>query len=445
VRYAILPLLAALAGGLSAIALPPRPGSDWPRFLGPAGTSASTETGILTRWPKEGLKKVWECELGVGYAPPTIAAGRLYHFDRYGTDARLTCRDATTGAVVWKFEYPMAYEDYYGYDSGPRACPVVDGDRVYIYGVEGVLHCVSASDGKPLWKVDTRAKYHFHQNFFGIASAPVIEGDLVIIAVGGSPPGPRPADLRDAKGNGSAIVAFDKKTGAEKYRFGDELASYSTPIITDIGGKRVGLYFARGGLLGFDPRAGKQLFHYNWRAKAMESVNASTPVVVGDKVLLTECYEKGAALVKVAGNKVEAVWTDADRDRFDKALMSHWCTPIVAGGFVYGCSGRHTPEADLRCVELTTGEVKWRERRTTRCTLLKADGHLLSLGEGGELRLLKVNPQKYEEVARWEVPGLAYPCWAPPVLSHGLLYLRGKDENSRDGHKLMCFELIPQK
>ncbi|HET6574440.1 MAG TPA: PQQ-binding-like beta-propeller repeat protein [Fimbriiglobus sp.] len=425
---------------------PTRKGSDWPRFLGPNGDGTSPETGILTTWPKEGLKKVWECKLGAGYAPPAVAAGKLYHFDRYGDAARLTCRNAETGEIVWKYECPTRYEDYYGYDNGPRACPVVDGDRVYIHGVDGVLACVAAADGKELWKVDTRAKYHFHQNFFGVSCAPLVDGELLIVAVGGSPKGPRPADLREAKGDGTAIVAFDKKTGEEKYRLGDELASYSSPVVKEINGKRVGLYFARGGLLGFDPRAGKQLFHYKWRSRMLESVNAANPVIVGDKVLITECYEKGSALVKVSpGWKVEEVWTDAGRDHFEKALMAHWNTPVRDGGFVYASSGRHAPEGDLRCVELATGEVKWRERRTTRSMLTKIDGHVLSFAESGELRLFKLNPARYEEVARWEVPELTYPSWGMPVVSRGLLYLRGEDAEARGGHKLVCFELIPKR
>ena len=110
---------------------------------------------------------------------------------------------------------------------------------------------------------------------------------------------------------------------------------------------------------------------------------------------------------------------------------------------MYGCSGRHANEADIRCVELATGAVKWRERRTARVMFAKIDGHILSWSEAGELRQFKVNPQKYEEVARWEVPGFAYPSWGMPVVSRGLLYLRGHNEDKRGGHKLMCFELIP--
>lgn len=414
--------------------IPPlREGSDWPKFLGPNGDSTSPETGIPTSWPKDGLKKLWDCELGLGYAPPSVVAGRLFHFDRFEDNARVSCRNAETGELVWKFEYPTTYEDFYGYDAGPRACPVVDGDRVYVYGVEGMLLCLAVADGKKLWDVDTRAKYHFHQNFFGVGSVPLVHGDLLIVAVGGSEKGPRPADLRDAKGNGTAIVAFDKKTGAEKYRFGNELASYSSPTIAKLGDKSVGLYFARGGLLGFDPAAGKELFHFPWRAKILESVNAANPLVVGDSVLLTECYGHGAAFVKIADNKPTEVWSDVARERFEQALLGHWCTPVRDGKVAYGCSGRHTEEAELRCINLADGEVLWREKRTTRCTLLKIDGHILSLGEYGELRLFKLNAEKYEQVAKWDSPDLSNPAWAPPVVSRGRLYLRGKG-------KLVCYD-----
>src|SRR5262245_56133647 len=144
-----------------------KPGSDWPRFLGPTGDGVSTEKGILTNWPKDGLRLVWEADLGQGYCPPTVADNRVYLFDRVRNLARLSCRDRTTGQEHWQFTYPTDYRDMYGYDGGPRACPVVDGDRVYIYGPEGILHCVNVANGKPVWQVDTLEKYNFVPNFFG--------------------------------------------------------------------------------------------------------------------------------------------------------------------------------------------------------------------------------------------------------------------------------------
>lgn len=415
-----------------------RPGVDWPTFLGPTQDGVSTEKGIISPWPKEGLRKVWECELGIGYAPPTIAAGRLFHFDRFADTCRLTCREAATGKFLWKFEYPTEYADIIGYEPGPRACPVVDGDRVYILGAEGLLCCLKVADGKEVWRFDTEAKYHFQQNFFGVGSVPVIDGNLLIVAVGGSDKGVRPADFRDVKPDGTAIVAFDKMTGAVKYAAGNELASYSSPIIRTIDGKKTGLYFARGGLLGFDPQTGATRFHMKWRAKSEESVNAANPVVIGDKVFVSECYGPGGALVEIKNGRVKELWTDADQERFDRSLACHWSTPIHHAGFLYGCNGRHDNEADLRCVELATGDVKWKKRRTFRCTLLMADSHFVSLAEYGEMSLFKVNPEKCDEVSHYQVPELEYPCWAPPVLSHGLLYVRGK-------RTLLALELIGEK
>ncbi|MBM3981624.1 MAG: hypothetical protein FJ304_15365 [Planctomycetes bacterium] len=412
--------------------------TDWPTFLGPTRDGSSPEKGVISPWPAKGLKKVWDCDLGSGYAPPVVADGRLFHADRFGDSIRLTAREAATGKQLWKYEYATEYEDRYGYDPGPRACPVIDGDRAYLYGPDGVLCCVAVATGKELWKVETKAKHFFHQNFFGAGSVPLIDGDLIIVCVGGSPKGPRPADLRDAKPNDSALVAYDKKTGAEKWASGNELASYSSPVVATIDGKRTGLYFARGGLLGFDPQTGKIGFHYKWRARSEESVNASNPVVVGDKVLLTECYGPGAALLDLKGGKPKEVWTDADKDAGDKAMACHWSTPVHQAGFVYGSSGRHTEDADIRCIELATGEVKWQKRRTKRCSLTLIDGYLISLSEYGDLALLKANPAKYDEVSKYEVPGLEYPCWAAPVLSNGLLYVRGKD-------KLLALELIAKK
>ena len=413
-------------------------GGDWPTILGPTRDGVSPEKGIIAPWPKEGLKKLWDCELGIGFAPPVVAQGRLFHFDRFGDNSRLTCRAARTGKVLWKFEYPMEYEDRYGYDPGPRACPMVDGDRVYIHGVEGMIHCLKTEDGKELWKLDTKAKYHFLQNFFGVGSVPVVDGDLLIVPVGGSEKGPRPVDFRDVKPNGTGFVALDKFTGKVKYETGDELASYSSPIIAQVDGQRTALYFARGGLVGFDPQTGKNRFRFPWRAKVEESVNAANPVVVGTKILLTECYGPGAAFIDLKDGKPREIWTDADKDRFDRSLACHWNTPIHVNGFVYGCSGRESNEAETRCVELATGEVKWSRKKTLRCTFLGVDDHLISLGEDGTLTLIKVNPQKYEAISRYEVAEIVYPCWAPPVLSDGILYVRGKG-------KLVALELIPGK
>jgi hypothetical protein len=229
------------------------------------------------------------------------------------------------------------------------------------------------------------------------------------------------------------------------------LASYAGPVLATLGERRWCFVFARGGLVGLDPATGKVDFHFPWRSRELESVNASNPVVVGKRVFISETYGPGSALLEVGPGACKEVWTDGDKGIRDKSMQCHWNTPIHVGGYLYGCSGRHLNNAELRCIELATGKVKWRKRGLTRTSLLLVDNHFICLGEDGILRLLKVNPEKYEEVSSVELkrldangkpdpqgePLLKEPCWAAPILSHGLLYVRGAD-------RLVCLELIPQ-
>jgi outer membrane protein assembly factor BamB len=420
------------------------PGSDWSGFLGPTGNSISTEKGIIAPWPEKGMRVVWHKQLGTGYGAPAISQGKLYQFDRIGNQARLLCLNARTGEQIWKFEYPTDFKDFFGYNNGPRCCPVVDGERVFIYGPEGILHCVASANGKLLWKVDTRIDFNVQQNFFGVGSTPVVEGDLLIVQVGGSPQGSvmrNLGDIANIKGDNSAVVAFNKTDGKVKYRISDELASYSSPVLATIEGRRWCFVLARGGLLAFEPASGKIDFHFPWRCEDLESVNAANPVVVGKQVFLSETYGPGSALLNVKPGGYTVAWEESKKTR--KSLQCHWNTPIYHDGFLYGCSGRHTTNAELRCIELATGRVRWDEPRLTRTSLLMVDGHFIALGEDGMLRLLKVDPKKYDEISIFECkdpktnqPLLEYPCWAAPVLAHGLLYVRGND-------RLVCLELIP--
>ncbi|QGJ72343.1 Outer membrane protein assembly factor BamB [Planctomycetales bacterium 10988] len=426
-------------------------GEDWSQFLGPRENSTSTETGILSPWPEAGLPLEWQVETGEGYSAPVTSKGRLFLFSRVGREITLHCYQSETGVELWDFKYPTDYRDQYGYDGGPRCSPVVDEDRLYLYGPEGMLYCISVMEGKEIWRVNTMEDYGVIQNFFGVGSTPVIEGDLLLVQVGGSPPGSENASFSRLEGNGTGIVAFDKMTGKERYYVSKELASYASPVLATMHERRWCFVFARGGLVAFNPSNGKLDFEYPWRARILESVNASNPVVVGNEVFISETYGPGSSLIRVLENgSYEVVWSDADKGR-NKSFEAHWNTPIYHDGYLYGCTGRHSSTAELRCIEWETGEVQWSEGGLDRCSLLKVDGHFVCLGEYGTLRLLKINSKQYEEVsvftpkdegaARFpgvQAPGLLkYPAWAAPVLSHGLLYCRGKGV-------LACFELIPE-
>ena len=142
----------------------------------------STETRLLHTWPKTGPKLVWEMKKGTAYSSPAISGDRLLFIHRIGKEERVECLHRETGERYWQFAYPTDFEDRYGYNNGPRASPVIDGDRVYTYGAEGKLHCLKLETGQVYWKRDLRGEFKVPQDFFGVASTPLIEGDLLIVA-----------------------------------------------------------------------------------------------------------------------------------------------------------------------------------------------------------------------------------------------------------------------
>lgn len=440
------------AGTTGSVAdLPQREqGDDWATFLGPRSDGTSAEQGIAPeRWdPMPPL--VWSISLGTSYGAPTIAGGRLLQFDRLDEAECVTCYNALTAEQLWHWEMQVDYQDAFGYASGPRCSPIVDGDRVYAYGVTGQLTCLDLNTGDQLWTKNMNELYGVVTNFFGVASNPCVHGDLLLVMVGGSPPESHRlpvTQLSKVRPNGSAIVALNKSSGEEVYRMGDDLASYSSLIVKEIEGRPTGLAFLRDGLLAWEPRSGEPIFQFPWRADMLESVNAAVPVVHEDQVFISEAYEVGSALLQVEQGLPQVVWQDGG-PRPRCKFRAHWSTPVLLDGYLYGCSGRNEPDSDLRCVRFSDGEVQWFDRNhdRRRSSVLAVDGYLIVLGEYGLLELVEPDPRELKVLAtvdlnqlsseRDGLPLLEYPCWAAPVLSHGLLYLRGRD-------RLVCLDLIP--
>ncbi len=452
------PLLAHRASAAEQVHSHAPDGQDWPRFLGPRGDGKSNERGLLTRWPANGPRQLWSMPLGESYGIGSVSNGRYFQFDYQNDRPTLVCVHAESGEPVWDFSYSSDYQDLYGYSPGPRCSPLIDEGLVYVYGVDGIVHCLREADGKLVWKSDLSRTFGVVQNFFGVGSNPVVFKDLLLVMVGGSPPADQavpPGQLDRVRPNGTGLVALDKRTGQLRYKTGDFLASYAGLQLANSQGRPWCFAFGREGLTALDPRSGVVDFVFPWRAKILESVNASTPVVVDDQVFISETYGPGSAMLRFRLAGYEVVWSDQRRGR-EKSMQTHWNTPIYHEGYLYGSSGRHSFQAELRCIEWKTGRVMWSEPNLTRSSLLYVDGHFVCLSEDGTLRLIKANPNQYELVAqarplvdvraaRDKAPAndkgraaLRYPAWAAPILSHGRLYVRGAD-------RVTCFQLTDPK
>ena len=417
---------------------------DWPGFLGSRRDGKSNEIGIVKDWSDGQLEMVWDLELREGYGIGSAVGNRFFQLDRVGNEGRLRCLDTVDGNSVWEYRYTVEYGDLFGYDSGPRASPIIDEQRVYIYGVTGELHCLNTESGKLLWKRDLGAEFDVVQNFFGVGSSPIVFKDDLLVMVGGSSPDSKdvaPGRLDLVSDNGTAVVILDKASGKIRRTLGADLASYSSIQVARIHDRDVAIVWGRGKLTGFELVTGKILFEMPFRARLLESVNAATPVVEGNRIFVSECYGPGSLLIELDPQyQPRVVWSD--QGRRDRSLATHWNTSILHNGMLYASSGRQTQGAQLRCVEWDTGKVKWSAKGYGRSSLTYVDGHLVVMEESGKLFLIRATEEQFELVTTWS-PGeqdrvrrLVYPCWAAPVISNGRLYIRSKN-------RLVCFRLMP--
>ena len=237
-RKALLGFLAAsvLVAGVRVAA------DDWPQFLGPTRNGVYKGPPLASSWPAGGPKTVWRKQVGQGFAGPVVAGERLILFHRVGNEEIVEALNARTGAPQWRFAYPTAYRDDFGFDEGPRAVPVVANGRIYTFGAEGQLHAIDLATGKQIWNVDTMRRFGVRKGFFGAAGSPLVEDGRVIANIGGKD---------GAKGAG--IVAFNADTGAVTWTATDDEAGYSSPVGATLGGKRHAVFFTRNGLVGLDP------------------------------------------------------------------------------------------------------------------------------------------------------------------------------------------------
>ena len=344
--------LIALAMGLQS------PTSDWPQFLGPERNGIYRGPALAETWGASGPRVVWRKQIGQGFSGPVVVENRVILFHRVSNREVVEAFDAKTGASQWQYAYPTSYRDDFGFDEGPRAVPVVASGVVYTFGAEGQLNAIELATGKRIWSEDTMRRFGVAKGFFGAAGSPLVENGRVIANIGG---------------RNAGIVAFDAKTGKVVWMATSDEASYSSPVGATFSGRRYAIFLTRNEFVGLDPATGAVGFQRPWRARIAASVNAATPVVIGDLIFISAEYGPGAAVLRWDGSKLAELWAS------DDVLTNHYATSVYHNGYLYGFHGRQEFGPSFRAVELRTGKVRWSEEKFRAGSVTLAGDRLLIL------------------------------------------------------------------
>lgn len=400
----------AAAGAPAPGARAPRGSEYWTDFRGPGRAGHYEQQPIRTDWPAGGLTPAWKQPVGGGYASFVVAQGRAYTIEQRRDQEVVAAYDVATGRELWTNGWTAAFRERMGGD-GPRATPTWAGGRVYALGGTGELRALDAGSGRVLWRTNILEDAGAANLQWGMAAAPLVVDDTVVVLPGG--------------GNGRSVVAYDRHTGRRVWSALDDQQAYSAPMLATIAGVRQIVVFSASRLMGLTPDRGELLWEYPWKTNF--DVNASQPLLVGpDRLFVSTGYGTGAAVIQLApsarGWDVREVWRNI-------RMKNQFTSSVLHDGFIYGLD-----ESILACLDAGTGELKWKGGRYGYGQVLLASGHLIVLTESGELALVRATPERHQELATF--PALDGKSWNHPAMSDGILLVRNATE-------MAAFDLRP--
>ena len=399
---------------------------DWPQWRGPTRDDVWHETGLIEKFPSPQLAVQWRAEVSSGYSGPSVSGGRVFVTDRVTEPAqaeRVLCFDQKTGEKLWQYQYACQYK--IGYPAGPRASVSIDSGRAYSLGAMGHLFCLTADKGSVVWQKDLQTEYKIPMPIWGIAASPLIDGDLVIVQVGGEP--------------GACLVAFDKATGQEKWRALEDQASYAAPVLIEQAGKRVLVCLTGDNVVGLDPATGKLYWEYPFPPTKMV-ISIATPVIEQNWLFVTSFYD-GSLMLRLASDKlaVEKVWKRQGADeKHTDGLHSIISTPLILGDYVYGVDSY----GELRCLRAATGERVWESLDATpkvrwgTIHMVRNGDRIWMFNERGDLIIAKLSPEGYQEISRAhllepteeQLRQRGGVCWSHPAYADKHVFARNDRE-----------------
>jgi len=306
--------------------------ADWPQWLGLNRDAKATDFKVPKTWPKE-LTQKWKVNVGDGVATPALVGGKLYVFSREEGNEVTRCLDAATGKELWqdKYEALGATGPAQSF-SGPRSSPSVADGKVVTLGVRGTISCLDAATGNKLWRKDD---FQAYPQFFP-SSSPIIIDGMCVAQLGG-------------RENG-ALVAYDLKSGDEKWKLSGESPGYASPVVMTVDGAKLIVAETERRIVGVNAKDGKLAFEIPYPVQG-RGYNASTPIVNGQTVIYAGSGRgtKAAKIDKQGdGYAAQELWSNPDKS-------VQFNTPVLKDGFIYGL----TASNEFFCINANDGKLAW--------------------------------------------------------------------------------------
>jgi len=391
----------AASPGETAVA-PPAPSRNyWTNFRGPKRDGRYDEASVSTHWPANGLPVVWKQPVGIGHASFVIADGKAYTIEQRRSQEVVAAYDLNNGHELWTQKWNAEFTDSTG--DGPRSTPTWDQGRLYALGATGELRCLDANSGAVIWGKNILTDNQAKNLPWAQAASPLIVDDKVIVLPGGA--------------NGKSVVAYNKMTGAPVWKVLDDPQAYVSPMLVELAGRRQIVVVSSWRVLGLAPENGTLLWSYKWDTD--NGINVSQPIMVDrNRFFISSGYGKGAALVEVKGSgnsyTASTIWEN-------KNMKNKFNSSVLHDGYIYGLD-----EGILVCLDVNTGERKWKDGRYGYGQVVLAGNHLIVTSDQGDVALVNASPDKYTEVARFTA--LSGQTWNYPALASGKLLVRNSNE-----------------
>ena len=373
----------------------------WTSLRGPKRDGKYDEASVATNWPANGLPVLWKQPVGVGHASFAVADGKAYTIEQRRGQEVVAAYDVTNGRELWTQKWGAEFTDSTG--DGPRATPTWEQGRLYALGATGELRCLDASNGSVIWGKNILSDNGAQNLPWAMAASPLIVDDKVIVLPGGT--------------GGKSVVAYNKNTGAPVWKVLNDTQAYVSPMLVELAGRRQIVVVSSSRVVGLAPENGALLWSYGWDTQ--NGINVSQPIVVDqNRFFISSGYGKGAALVEVKGSgnsfTASTVWENMN-------MKNKFNSSVLHSGYVYGLD-----EGILVCLDVNTGERKWKEGRYGYGQVILAGDHLIVSSDQGDIALVKASPDRYTELARFKA--VEGQTWNYPAIAEGRLLVRNSNQ-----------------